>query len=73
MSFAINKLTKPSNKKFESWYNEELQFGISIGEYCQVCHEEMTIDQGGYQGKPSLCLMCKVAEARDEKLTNLDI
>ncbi len=73
MNTVIEKLTSTSNKKLESWYDKDLQFGISIGEYCKVCHEEIPLEQGGYHGKPTLCLMCKITEAREEQLTKLGI
>lgn len=73
MNFAIDRLTKPSKPKFETWYDEELQFGISIGEYCKVCEEEIPLSQGGLTGKPTLCLMCKISESRNDKLNQLEI
>lgn len=69
----IDRLTKPSKPKFETWYDEEIQFGISIGEYCKECQEEIPQSQGGYEGKPRLCLICKISEDRNDKLNQLEI
>jgi hypothetical protein len=69
----IRYITTPSKPKIETWYDENLQFGISIGEYCKSCNREMTLHNGGFEGKPVLCPECLLIEIREDKLKKLNI
>jgi hypothetical protein len=72
LNFLINRI-KSSKSKSRIYYDEELQFGISIGEYCKICEEEIPLNQGGFTGKPTLCVKCKISETRHNKLNELEI
>lgn len=73
LRFVTEKLTRSSRPPIESWYDEEVQFGISIGEYCKTCQKPLELHLGGFNGKPTNCPECLITEIREDKLKQLEI
>ena len=67
----IKSLFEP---KYISKYDEELRFSISIGEVCEVCHEQIDYYKGvGYKGEPTKCETCEKQINRESKLKEIGI
>ena len=65
----IKSLFRPN---YISQYDEELKFSISIGENCEICHEQIDYYKGvGYKGEPTKCESCEKKFNREDKLNSI--
>lgn len=65
----IKSLFEPN---YISQYDEELNFSISIGENCEICHEQIDYYKGvGYKGEPTKCERCEKRFNREDKLNSI--